>query len=436
MKLGFARKDITPDFSVPLAGYGVNRISKGVHDKLYSRALFFEGAGAHPEPLILLQLDLLYMDSICVEKIRQGLSDVRPDGFTGNTAKIHLLICATHTHSGFGGIFNTESSRNRELLPLFGEYNPALVDLVVKRSLEAIAEAVGNCVETTVRIKKGTVEGVGTNRRRFDLPCDNSLIVMEFYRIDQKKILLYSLSCHPTVLNGKNLLLSADFPGAVAGKLEEIPGAYDMVVFINGSAGDISTRFTRKESGFDECNRYANIIINAISNLKKGVFLPLEKAELSYYFFSLQKADIPDKESAKVYFMEAERNLAELKSKNTDTAAIRKAESLVEGAQISLIKANCADGSESSDHKTVETGILLINTTVIICSPFELFSSLALILKGKKQIECFGYVNCCEGYLADCDAWDNLEYEALFSDFKRGEGERYIELVSSLIKGK
>ena len=83
--------------------------------------------------------------------------------------------------------------------------------------------------------------------------------------------------------------------------------------------------------------------------------------------------------------------------------------------------------------KMVETGILKINDVTIVCSPFELFSSLALILKEKKHVECFGYTNCLEGYLADCDAWDNLDYEALSSEFQRGEGERYIDLVSALV---
>ena len=54
-------------------------------------------------------------------------------------------------------------------------------------------------------------------------------------------------------------------------------------------------------------------------------------------------------------------------------------------------------------------------------------------IKKQKQVECFGYINKLEGYLADCDAWDNLDYEALSGDFARGEGERYVKLVSGLI---
>ena len=430
MKLGFSRINITPDFPVPMAGYfAENRISKGVHDKLYIRALFFDGA--KNGSLVILQYDLLCLDNVCIDKIYGRLKNNTKD--LPVLEKNQILFCAVHTHSGFGGIFDTEHGVNCELIPLFGENNPLLVELVVNKSIEAIAEAARNCVETTIRINKGIIEGLGTNRRRQDIPCDNSLLIMEFFRLDRKKILLYNLCCHPTVMNSKNLLLSADFPGAVAGKLEDIPGGYDMVVFINGSAGDMSTRFTRSESSFDECNRYANNIVTAIESIKKDVFFPLEKAELRYYALSLKKARPPDPKKARENLQNAMQNVKKLKSKNAGIAAIRKAASLVEGAQISLLKSDAVEKEETTIDKTVETGILRINNTVIICSPFELFSSLALILKEKKAVECFGYVNNLAGYLADCDAWDNLDYEALSSDFERGEGEHYIESVSNLI---
>ncbi|MDR0497338.1 MAG: neutral/alkaline non-lysosomal ceramidase N-terminal domain-containing protein [Treponema sp.] len=424
MKLGFARKDITPDFPVPLAGYMKDRISQGVHDKLYARALFFDDA--ERGPVVLLQLDLLCLDRLCLEKIYKGLQGGVPD-------KSRILVCSTHTHSGFGGIFDMEQGINQELLPLLGQSNPALIDLVSERSIEVISEAAKNCVETTVRINRGSIDGLGTNRRRKEIPCDNSLFMMEFQRADGKRILLYNLCCHPTVLNGDNRLLSADFPGAVAEKLEGTPETYDLVIFINGSAGDMSTRFTRRESSFAECSRYAGIIIKAIENTRKGEFIPLEKAELRYHSLSLRRTEKPDLHQARENLHMAMENMKELKNKNADPAAIRKAVSLIEGAQMNLLKAGQEKSDKTTENIIVETGILIINETFIVCSPLELFSSLAMLLKKEKTLECFGYINCLSGYLADCDAWDNLDYEALSGDFARGEGERYIELVRALV---
>lgn len=416
--MGFAQKNITPDFPVPLAGfYQEIRISQGVHDKLYVRALYFERS--EKGPVVILQLDLLNLDRICLNRIYQKTK----------IDKNRLLIFATHNHSGFGGIFDTEHGINHDLIPFLGEKNPSLIDLVIAKSIEAIEEASRNCVETTIRINRGNVKGLANNRRKPSIPCDNSLFTIEFHRVDKKKILLYNLCCHPTVLNGENLLLSADFPGIVAEKLEGISGGYDMVVFINGSAGDMSTRYTRRENSFTECERFAKIVIDALKGAGNGDLLPLEKIELRYHSFPLIMAKNPGAKEAREYLQKAIQNLTVLKNKNASSADIRRAATLVEGAQISLLKSS----SQTPDSKPVETGILHINNVVIVCSPFELFSSLALNLKKQKKIEWFCYANEMAGYLADCDSWDSLDYEALSGDFARGEGERYMELISGLI---
>jgi hypothetical protein len=434
LKLGFAKRDITPDYSVPMAGYLVDRMSEGVHDKLYVRALVFSGIppadGSKSTTTVLLQVDLLNVDQLCMEKICDGISPL-------GLKKEQLLVCSIHTHSGFGGIFDIERGINRELLPLLGAPDSLLVDLVVNKSLEAIEEAMKGEVETTVRMNRGSLEGLGTNRHGKDLPCDNSLFIIELYRLDGKKVLLYNLCCHPTVLNGKNLQLSADFAGSAAAKLEgALSGGYDLVLFINGSAGDMSTRFTRTESSFAECERYADIIIEGIRALKKGIYLPLEKVQLTYHELSLQRAETGDIENAEINLAACKQRLEELTLlKDADPGEIRRAESFVEGARLRLLKAKYTDpeNGDSKNNIPVETGILRINNRIIVCSPFELFSTLALLLKKEKDVEIFGYVNELHGYLADREAYDSMEYEALSSEFSQGEGERYIELLRALV---
>jgi len=425
MKLGISRKDITPDFPAPMAGYFENRLSQGINDRLYVRALYFNVNGQ--KPILLLQYDLLCLDKICLDKIYNALNT----GKNVSIPKNRIAVFCTHTHSAFGGILDMEEKINQELQPLFGESSPVLVDLIVKQSIEAVSEASENCTETTLRISRATVNGVGTNRRNKNIPSDNSLFIMEFLRDDKKKILLYNYSCHPTVLNKTNLLLSGDFPGSVASQLEG--NDYDMTVFINGSAGDISTRFTRKQSSFTECDRYAGIIVNAIKNSIKGDFIPLEKIDLQYHPITLNLAEFLEPQQARDNLQNAIHDLIDLKKKGSDSSILRKAASNIEGALMSLIKISSLDSKETEIHRTVNIALLKINSVQILCSPFELFSSLALVIKNKKKLECFGYLNELEGYLADTDAWDHLDYEALSGDFSRGEGERYIELVSALI---
>ncbi|MDR2470762.1 MAG: hypothetical protein LBD09_01465 [Treponema sp.] len=482
MKLGFARKDITPPAGAPLAGYLKDRVSTGVHDKLYVRALVFTGPGYPPSAAggagaaggaaskggasapgdvaaAMLQLDLLNLDRLCVEKIRQRAAAL-------GIGRDRLIMFAAHTHSAFGGIFDMNRGINRELRPLLGAPDPALVDLVVSQSAAALEEALKKPVETTVRIRRGILDGLGTNRRDPALPCDRDLLMCEFYRIDRKKILLYKLSCHPTVLNGDNLLISADFPGALASRLEDVPDGYDMAVFVNGAAGDMSTRFTRRESGFAECARYALLISEALAALREGVFLPLEKVFLRYHTIVLRRASPPDPAGAEERLAAAERALeAARESEAADPSAqaartadmertadradraapavsarIRRAESLVEGARIAAARARARKkpkgrGRAEGDEIPVETGILGINGETLVCPPLELFSTLALGLREGRErpADVFGYANDLLGYLPDRAAHEAGDYEALFSEFAPGEGERYIEQLAALL---
>ena len=89
---------------------------------------------------------------------------------------------------------------------------------------------------------------------------DRELTGFIFERTDGKRCLVYNYACHPTVLNADNRLRTADLPGAVAARLHE----FDEVILLNGSCGDISTRFTRKGYGFAELDRFADIEAAAI----------------------------------------------------------------------------------------------------------------------------------------------------------------------------
>jgi hypothetical protein len=430
IKLGFAKEDITPDWTcrpVPLAGYfAEGRYAEGVHDRLYARALAFAPSGGAGEPVIILQLDLLCLDRICIDEIRKGLNHL-------GLSKENLAVFCIHTHSGFGGMLDTWTGVNREMVPLNGAFDRETADFVVDKCRAVIEKALENGGEAKIRIKKGTISGLAVNRHAPEMPRDDDLFIMEFLRDDGKKILLYNLCCHPTVLSGGNRLLSADFAGAAAALLEA-PGICDMALFVNGSAGDMSTRFTRKESSFAECERFGKIVFDAVTEHTRGAdgFVPLEQVSLSYHTFFLKRADIPGCAGAEKNLAETKKNLEETRSRTADPRLIRKAESFVEGASINLLKARYKDTSAGTEIP-VEAGVLVLNGKKILCSPLELFSILALRLKRRRDVELFGYANALLGYLADSAAYDAMDYEALFSEFARGEGEHYIEEVEQII---
>ncbi|MDR1388750.1 MAG: hypothetical protein LBJ31_02075 [Treponema sp.] len=232
-------------------------------------------------------------------------------------------------------------------------------------------------------------------------------------------------------------MLSADFAGAAAAWFEQ---HYDMALFVNGSAGDMSTRFTRSGCGFEECERFGLLVRDAVENLAALDVEEeaLRRISLTYHHMALKRAEIPDLKTADADLAAALDNLENIKRARANAPLLRKAESLVEGARINLVKAKTAleEDAKRADGKhpylDIRAALFTVNKKVIVCSPFELFSTLALQLR-KDGAELFGYANELYGYLADRAAYDNSDYEALFSVFARGEGERYIENIKALL---
>lgn len=420
MRMGFASAAITPPIPCSMAGYAVAREAQGVHDALYARALAFEEAGR--PAVVLLALDVLNLDEVGMRALTEKLAPL-------GVSRERLLVCCIHTHAAFGGIFDMERGINPTMTSLLGEARPDLVELLAAQSASAVASALSDMAETSVAMNKGVMGAkLATNRHAPDLLSDQELFLLEFLRADGKKVLLYNLCCHPTVLNAQNRLISADFAGAVNARLQN---EYDMTVFVNGSAGDMSTRFTRRESSFAECERFAGIVCDEIQRARaKSGFVPLTELSLCYHNVLLEEASVEALDAAERKYNDAALRLAAVKAQTDDRAAVRKAESFVEGAEVNLLKARYL--KQSAQKKTaVPVGLLTINGRRIVCSPLELFSTLALSLKQRAGVEMFGYVNALLGYLADASAFDAGDYEALMGGFARGAGEEYVAQLTA-----
>ena len=92
--VGFGREDITPEDSVPLSGYGnvLYRMSARVLDPLYSTCVALQDENG--ERLLIFQLDIINTGASLTDSIRYSVE--KATGVPGD----HMLINATHTHSG------------------------------------------------------------------------------------------------------------------------------------------------------------------------------------------------------------------------------------------------------------------------------------------------------------------------------------------------
>lgn len=413
IKIGFSKTDITPPLGIELGGYAAIRRSISVHDPLYCKAIVLEQEGVL---YVLLVMDLLCVDESLYTCIAQKLKEK-------GIEQRRLIVSAIHSHSAPRGVIPGEGSLaeiNRAGNPKDEAYLPYIRSVVDKAAC-AVDDAAASLEPFLVRTAIGEAPLVGSERHTGEKP-KGSLMVVECRTESGKTLMLYNFPCHPTVMSAANLEVSADFVAGIEGLL-----GVDMSVFVNGAAGDISTRFTRKESSFAECARMADIsaeqIRRVLGNCEYVEPMALRGIQKTIV---LRAREVENEEQAKLRVERLTANWKAAEQEGADPHRIRTLKSFAEGAGTNLQFArSMKDIREFRLPVTVFTFCGLQFVSV----PGELFSSLL----PDKPIVFICYANGYYRYLADEAAYEAEFYEALGAIVDRGEGERLIAEALALL---
>ena len=412
MQVSFEKIDVTPALPVRLSGFGKIRWAQTAHDPLYARLLLFSGE----QETLWIQIDWCAADAMLYQQIAE---------LTGIHAP-HLILSSTHTHSGPCGTVRCDQGILKGLEPVFGEYNACYVTETARRIAAGVERLRTQKQPFAWRILRGTVSGLGTDRHDPTLPSDQDAFVLELITQDKKRCLWTRMACHPTVLNGENLMLSADFPGA----LESCFADAEMVAFVNGSCGDMSTRFTRRESSFAEMERMAQLaadqlktLLNQPEPLSPGANLTLEVHQKTF----MVKAKVLDSvEVAEEKVRTLSAQVKQARREGADAKALRLLESLKEGAENNLLSCRNASGLREIP---LSISCIQLPSVKLITVPVELFSKLSNPVKTRWNAEFIGYTNGYSLYMADENAFDQQFYEAMSSPFEKGAGEQLIREI-------
>jgi neutral ceramidase len=225
LSAGVARKNISPPPGIYLIGYG-NRTkgNLGEHDELTATALVLDD-GLHRA--VIVACDLLAINEHTVARIQAQ---------TGS----NVVICCSHTHSGPITYAGQRSPKK----------NRGYVNFLVKQIVSAVKESQSNLQPARLTWAQGEAD-IAVNRRErkpdghieigvnTDGPIDRSLSVVQIQALDGKPITtVVNFQCHGTVLGPNNLLVSADWMGAMRRRVEQVSGA--PVMFIQGATGDLN----------------------------------------------------------------------------------------------------------------------------------------------------------------------------------------------------
>ena len=250
LRVGFGAADITPALDKPvyIAGYGKNRVAKGIHDPLMARAMVLADGD---KKIAIASIDVVGLFHPVVERIRRRLP-----GFT------YVLVSSTHNHEG------------PDTLGLWGPsafqsgVDPAYLKKIEDGVVKAVQQADGELHAATARI--GVVQAPELVRdSREPYVKHDDLVALQFNDLQGKKLgIVVQWNNHPEDMGDKNTQITADFVWATVQHLHEKHGC--PVVYLTGTVGGLMTTLgleVKDEQGnplktgtFERTERYGRLV--------------------------------------------------------------------------------------------------------------------------------------------------------------------------------
>ncbi len=387
---GISKVDITPSKKVYLTGYILrDRPCEGVHDHLYAKAVVLKDLDTE-DATAIISADLLGLSKESVDRIRNEASQktgIKPQ---------NMIIACTHTHSAPATVN----------LRKLGEVDADYLKNVEDKIVNIILDAYKNLQEAKISAGRSEVRGIGYNREKRGGPVDEELGVI---RIDNKQdeilALLLNYTCHPVVLGPRNLLVSADYPGAVARLVEETTGS--CCIYTTGADGDIDPIINLKKWGegtfrdAEEIGKKIGLQALKVSEKLKGSS-DVKLKSLSKTL-RLPVKSPPTLEEAEKELERNRKELEKLKSAGVEDT-IRRTEAIFEWSKEVLERIK--DGTFPSE-MPVEITMIGINDVLLVGVPGELFVEIGLKVKKASPFTytyIIGYGNGELGYFPTTEA--------------------------------
>lgn len=426
--------EVTPPAGHPLGGYlsRHNAVSTGTHDPLTATLLHLcDHAGGG---VLWVTLDALGIEASTADRIRRGVATAA--GVSADT----VLVCASHTHSGpdawLPGV--PPSSAAPDL-------DGSLVDDLVDRLVAAAAGLGENRRPVAASWSTVTSVGVGMNRNDPGGPHDDSAGVLAL-RGEEGEIVavVVDYACHPTVLGHDNLRYSADFPGAaravVAAALRSTglaagrDAAPPVVAFLQGAAGDVSTRFTRRAQSFAEAARLGGMLgaASARGALAAEAGPCPGAAVVRRDTVELPVRSLPTSVETREQVARAEAACRRVAG-SPATPQARIAQCKYEGALV----LNALREADLPATMRLPFAVVAFGDVAWVHLPVELFDSFRAAITAASPFphtRVVGYTDGYFGYVADATAHANGTYEALSSFFDAAAGTTLVDASVRLLK--
>lgn len=381
MKISYAQVCIDPSMPMKQAGFiQQTQPIYAFHDDLHARILSFQD---EKRIVHLISCDALGFPYSFQKELQASLA-------IESEKETDVIVCCTHTH------FSADPE------------DPRFQAEVETRILHAIhAQKYHDSEDFGVSFQSVPFEGVGKSR----ISHHEAMVLLQLVTIykDQKpwiRVMIHN--CHPTIHTGDTPYFTAEYPGYVISQLNEAHEGMHFT-FLQGAAGDVSTRFTRPSQDEEAVRYLGNKMIEKIEKMcaEKCQIYPLH--EIGYFSEFLK--------------LEHVIRTIDLHKVRNDISP-REKEEIELGAKVS---AYIAQHPEKLLSVYLISGLKLGPYHLVFC-PSEAFSSyIRCIDPSVSALVC--YANGYGPYMTGIDD-DFITYECFTDTLSDDTKKRYMELLA------
>ena len=431
VQAGAAAVDISPQNSQFLYGYPhVERYSTGIHDPLWSSALYLSDGWTE---ILFVASDIIFVGRATAQSARQRIEEA-----TG-IASGHIMLTATHTHSGPQTVPEVSNEHDAVVPPV----DPAYVRLFEDGLVQAAIEAHRQARPAQVGLAVADASGIGTNRRDPAGPADPQMPVLMVRTADGEEniacMVVYSM--HPTVLHEDSKLVSGDFPGLTRQFLQQnILGKNCPVLYHTGPAGNQSLRHITQENTFAEAKRLGALLGQAIAQVMPAIaYRSTVNLAVARAFVELPRRQFPTLAEAEAKLRRAAERLEHLRQTGAPLPEIRTAEVDWFGAEETLTLARAAQNGRLDQVYQAclpaEVQVMRIGPWSFVGWPGEIFVEHALAVKARwPDAFVISLANGeLQGYIVTEEAAHEGGYEASNSIFGPEAGQVLVQTTYQLL---
>ncbi|RLS72676.1 MAG: hypothetical protein DWI00_11635 [Planctomycetota bacterium] len=267
-KAGVAKRVITPETSVWLAGYGSKRAPDGKLHDLWMKAIALEDQSGNRA--VLITSDFQGVPKVMSDRVFQKAEE------QFHLTRSQIMLTFSHNHCGprLGDDLIDYYPVDEAQEKLVAEYT----DLMVDRTVELIGEALKNLAPASLQFGDGkTTFAVNRrNNREADIPdllakgsplvgpVDHTVPVMTVTREDGSlSAVLFGYACHPTTLSF--MTWCGDYPGFAQVEIEQ-NHPDTIAMFVNTCGGDQNPLPRRT---VELCEKYGHMLAVAVEDVLK-----------------------------------------------------------------------------------------------------------------------------------------------------------------------